>query len=88
MTDYEKKIQLKYDYFVGVNAKDKDKVTLTEQDKNHIRIIAILELAKQGQIDFILNHNFTECFKYDKKEKRAYYCINMIRKEKETYADS
>ena len=58
---------------------------LTDQDKKHTRIIAILNLAHdQETINYILNHSFTESFKYDKEKGELIYEIRFI-KERSKY---
>ena len=78
----------KYDYVLEFKAM-KGQNVMTDQDKKHIRIVATLQLAKEHKIEFILNHQFTESFLFDKETKIAYYCLR-IRKERKVvkYADS
>lgn len=82
------KNDLRYDYVLGYKRKDHiDK--LSHQDKLHVRAFAILQLARDGQIEYILNHDFTEAFEFDKESQICYYKIKIIkRKEGNTkYAD-
>lgn len=78
----------KYDYILGFKRKEPtDK--LTEQDKKHLRIFAVIKLLKEGQLDYVVRHDFIEKIEFDKNEQMAYYKIKIIRnKRKETkYAD-
>ena len=74
--------------FVLVFVPKSEMLTLTDQDKKHIRIMAILRLAKDGQIDKILNVNFTESFSIDTEHKVVLYKIKIIRERKKHYADA
>lgn len=77
----------KYDFVIGFKSKEKRNI-MTDQDKKHIRIMAILQIAKNGSIEQIMNSEFTEKFIYDKEDQMAYYCIKLIRrKEGKKYAD-
>ena len=78
---------LKYDITIGFKSKHQHEF-ITDQDKKHIRIMSILQIAKNGQIDEIMNREFTEKFIYDKEDRMAYYCIRFCRrKEGKNYAD-
>ena len=73
---------LNYDLVVGFKAKD-DVVLPDEHDKRHIRIMAILRLAKEGKIEEMITHKFKEGFLFDKEERIAYYCVKYIRERKD-----
>ena len=76
-----------YDYVIGCKKKDGDNF-MSEQDKKHIRILAILQLARDQQIDYVLHHKFNEKFVYDTDNQMGYYCIKIIKgKEGKKYAD-
>ena len=76
----------KYDIVIGFKSKQ-DRITISDQDKKHIRIMAILQIAKSGQIKEIMDREFDEKFIYDNKEQMAYYCVKFKRKEGRKYAD-
>ena len=77
----------KYEFVVGFKPKNDLKI-MTDQDKKHIRILAILQLAHDNQVEKILNANFNEKFYYDQENKMAYYCIKIQRERKDVkYAD-
>lgn len=79
----------KYDYILGFKRRvPTDK--LTAQDKRHIRMFAVIKLLNEGQLDYVLRHDFIEKIEFDKDEQMAYYKIKIIRKkrkEKTIYAD-
>jgi len=79
-----------YDLVIEFKAKQEIK-EITKQDKNHLRIMAILRIAKSDNetINRMINHAFTEDFKFDQKNNTAYYCVKFIkeRKVKKKYAD-
>lgn len=85
-----KEDQTQYDIIVGFKAKQEIK-EFTKQDKNHIRIMAILRIAKDNDeiIHRMINHAFTEHFSFDQKNNIAYYHVKFIkeRKVKKKYAD-
>ena len=51
--------------------------TITEQDKKHIRMIATLKFARDGVIQEILDHEFTETFKYIKERDEVVYTVKL-----------
>ena len=60
--------------------------TLTDQDKKHIRIIAIIELAHDRDLmNYILNHSFKESFKLDEKKQEVIYTIKFIKERSKNY---
>ena len=62
---------------------------LSDQDKKHIRIISIIKMAQSGDINAIINHAFTEKFKFDEKSQTVIYEIKLIEERNKTiYADS
>lgn len=82
------KNQDNYDLIIGFKAKRiKDKIT--NQDKKHIRIMAILKMAKEGIIEKLMSVKFNESFVFDEEEQVAYYRIKFIkeRKDQTKYAD-
>ena len=82
------KLNEEYDIVIGAKNKTDNKVKLDEQDKLHIRVIAILNIAKAGQIDLLLNRKFKEKFIYDEEDQMAYYCVKLIKERKvKKYAD-
>ena len=50
---------------------------MTEQDKKHIRIIATLKFARDGVLQDILDHEFTEQFKYIKEREVVAYIVTL-----------
>lgn len=84
-----RKLNEEYEIVIRYKAKDgKNKDSLDEQDKKHIRIMAILQLGHDQQIDYVLSRDFKEKFIFDKKTQMAYYCIKILRrKEGKKYAD-
>ena len=70
----------KYDFILAFKKKIDDK-NFTEQDKKHIRIVSILQLTRDKQIEHLLKSEFTEKFIYDDENKTAYYCVKLKRKE-------
>ena len=59
---------------------------ITKQDKQHIRIMAILQLAHDRELMYhILNHEFTESFKYDEKEQLLIYKIRFKKERRPKY---
>ena len=78
--------QNKYEIVIGFKSKQ-DKKFIDDQDKKHIRIMSILHIAKNGNIEKIMNSEFTEKFIYDKEDQTVYYCIKIKRKVVKKYAD-
>ena len=79
------------DRFVHVfKRREGDKIGyLSEQDKKHMRIIAVLKMAQNGEVDAIINHAFSEKFHFDKESQTAIYEIKLIKERKKyIYADS
>lgn len=76
----------KYDHVFKFKAK-KHKNAITEQDKNHVRIIAICKLHADGNIKELLTKEFTEKFIFDVEDQTIYYLIKYKRKGIQ-YADS
>ena len=61
---------------------------LTDQDKKHTRIIAILNLAHdQETINYILNHKFKESFKFNKETGELIYEIKFIKEGRKYRGD-
>lgn len=58
------------------------KEKIDEQDKRHIRLMAISSVVKTRPelFDWFISKNFTEHFYYDKEESIAYYMIEVERK--------
>ena len=79
------------DRFVHVfKRKEEEKINyLSDQDKKHMRIIAIVQMLNEGTLDSIINHAFTEKFVFVKESQTAIYEIKLIKERKKTiYADS
>ena len=59
---------------------------LNDQDKKHIRIIAIIELAHDRELmNYILNHSFKESFKLDQEKQEVIYTIKFYKERRTTY---
>ena len=51
---------------------------ITEQDRKHLRIIAILNLAKNREmLQAFLDHEFTEKFEYIKENEDVIYTMTL-----------
>lgn len=86
MIDVEE-LSKKYSFVIGFKIK-RYMEKVTNQDKIHIRILAILELEKRVEIDEILKRKFREVFIFDKEAQITYYCIKFIKERKvKSYAD-
>ena len=72
----KEEIRKKYDFVLAFKKKINDK-NFTKQDENHIRIVSILQLTRDKQIEYLLNNEFTEKFIYDDENKTAYYCVKL-----------
>ena len=79
-----KNVKIPEDIIVGFKRKpDKPANRLTEQDKKHIRIMAILEIAKGGIIQKLIDEAFVEEFDFDVEKQVVYYKVRFI-KERST----
>lgn len=77
-----------YDFIFTFKAKGETNY-ITDQDKRHFRIIATLALAKNGQIERLIDNKFVEKFSYDNEKKIATYAIRIIKERKVVkYAES
>lgn len=83
----DEKLTINDDYVVVFKYKRDRIEKLTEQDKKHIRIMAILRIAKDGCISTIMNHAFTERFSFDNDKQICIYAIKLIKERKKHYAD-
>ena len=86
----EVKIPKSADRFVHVfKRKPDDNIeAISDQDKKHMRVIAILQMAKEGTIPLIMNSEFTEKFYFDKEHQTAIYEIRIKKeRKKDKYAD-
>ena len=82
-----KRTMTDYDYIFTFKAKTAT-TYITDQDKKHFRIIATLALAKNGQIERLLDSKFVEKFTFDKQKKVATYAIRILKERKVKYAES
>lgn len=85
-----KRLTLPENIVVGFKRKpDRRTEKITEQDRKHVRIMAILEIANNGLIEKMINEDFVEDFEFDKEKQVVYYKVRFI-KERESvkYADS
>ena len=75
-----KNVKIPEDIIVGFKRKpDKRAERLTEQDKKHIRIMAILEIAKGGIIKKLIDEAFVEEFEFDVEKQVVYYKVRFIK---------
>ena len=66
----------------------KDDHTFDEQDRKHLRIMAILQIAQDREtLDNIMRHKFSESFKVDKETKTVYYKIRIIKERRKYRGD-
>lgn len=81
-------IENKPNTFVFVFQRKKDRINhLTDQDKKHMRIFAVLEMIKQKTLDVVINTEFDEKFKFNEEEQTAIYIITLKKVRKKNYAD-
>lgn len=68
----------------------KHKGKIDEHDKKHIRILAVLQIARDEKIlTDVLAHKFKEEFKYDEENNMAIYKIIFIKeRRKKPYANA
>lgn len=65
-----------------------DEHEVTDHDKKHCRIIAILQLAKDREmLDYVMSHKFNESFKYDKETQILNYTIKFIKERRKYRGD-
>ena len=75
-----KNVKIPEDIIVGFKRNpDKRAERLTEQDKKHIRIMAILEIAKGGIIRKLIDEAFVEEFEFDVEKQTVYYKVRFIK---------
>ena len=67
-----------YDFIFTFKAKGETNY-ISEQDKKHFRIFATLALAKNGQIERLIDNKFVEKFTFDKEKKIATYAIRILK---------
>ena len=78
-----KNVKIPEDIIVGFKRKPNMKTDkLTAQDKKHVRIMAILEIANNGLIQKMIDEAFVEEFEFDVEKQVVYYKVRFI-KEKE-----
>lgn len=64
----------------------KDDHTFDEQDRKHLRIMAILQIAQDHEtLDNLMRHKFSESFKVDNEHKMVYYKIRIIKERRRKY---
>lgn len=57
--------------------------TLNEQDKIHIRIMAVLQLAHNRELlDYVMHHKVKEIITYDKEKNIVCYRLKFIKERK------
>lgn len=62
---------------------------LSDQDKKHLRIFAIMQMMKSGDLLIIINNAFKEKFTFNKETQTAYYEIEIIDQKGESeHADA
>ena len=75
-----KNVKIPEDIIVGFKRKpDKYAERLTEQDKKHIRIMAILEIARNEVIQKMIDEAFVEEFEFDVEKQVVYYKVRFIK---------
>lgn len=75
-----KNVKIPEDIIVGFKRKpDRHAERLTEQDKKHIRIMAILEIARNGVIQKMIDEAFVEEFEFDVEKQVVYYKVRFIK---------
>lgn len=71
-----------YDFvFVFKRKKPLKDNILTTNEKNHIRMLSVLELIRVHQFEYVMNHDFTEKFKYNEETLEATYLIRIVKKK-------
>ena len=71
-----------YDFvFVFKRKKPLKDNILTTNEKNHIRMLSVLELIRVHQFEYVMNHDFTEKFKYNEQTLEATYLIKIVKKK-------
>ena len=75
-----KEVKIPENIIVGFKRKpDKRAERLTEQDKKHVRIMAILEIARGGIIQKLIDEAFVEEFEFDVEKQVVYYKVRFIK---------
>lgn len=73
-------------YVFAYEFKKDGEMTFDDQDRKHIRMLSILQLAHNREaVEYILRHKFSESFKVDKDRKMAYYKIRIIKERRKKY---
>lgn len=68
--------------------KKEGEMTCDDQDRKHLRILSILQLAHNREaLEYILNHKFSESFKVDKDRRLVYYKIRIIKERRKYRGD-
>ena len=68
------------DYFVFVFKRKTQEKVFTDQDKKHVRFMAVYQLIKDDNFAEVMRHEFTEKFKYDADKNEVTYLIILKRK--------
>ena len=83
-----KTIKDKDDIVHVFNCKEKDHI-FNEQDKFHIRAMAILQLAHNKELfEYVMSHEVKERFQYDKEKNVVYYRIRFIKERRKYRGDA
>ena len=68
------------DIYVFIFKRKDNKKGLTDQDKKHVRFMAVYHLIKNDNFAEVMRHEFTEKFKYDADKNEVTYLIKLKRK--------
>lgn len=75
-------------YVFAYKFKKEGEMTFDDQDRKHIRMLSILQLAKNKEaVEYILRHKFSESFKVDKDRRMVYYKIRIIKERRKYRGD-
>ena len=75
-------------YVFAYEFKKEGEMTCDDQDRKHIRILSILQLAHNREaLEYVLSHKFSESFKIDKDRRMVYYKIRIIKERRKYRGD-
>lgn len=87
--DIIKNMDMDKDEVVFIFKGKKEDHTLNEQDKIHIRIMAILQLAQNRELlDYVMNHKVKENINYDKEKNIVCYRLKFIKERRKYRGDA
>ena len=70
-----------HECFVFVFKRKTQEKGFTEQDKKHVRFMAVYQLIKDDSFSYVMKHNFTEKFRYDENKNEVTYVIKFIKEK-------